>query len=125
MPRSRPMLAAFALIALAAPLSAQEVRSGAFTGQSNHQTDGTGQIVIQDGAATVRLAEDFAFDGAPDPKVALGRDGYDASTILGPLRSDYGGQDYAIPEGIDASAYNEIWIWCERFDVPLGVARLE
>ena len=103
-----------ATLALAAPLAAQEVRSGAFTGQSNHQTDGTGQIVIAGGAATVRLAEDFTFDGAPDPKVALG-----------PLRSDYGAQDYAIPDGIDASTYNEIWIWCERFDVPLGVARLE
>lgn len=125
MPR-RPALAAFAcVIALAAPLAAQQSRSGAFTGQSRHETSGTGEIVIADGAATVRLAEDFAFDGAPDPKVALGRDGYDPSTILGPLRSNGGAQEYAVPDSIDASAYNEIWIWCERFDVPLGVARLE
>ncbi|MCB1403372.1 MAG: DM13 domain-containing protein, partial [Rhodobacteraceae bacterium] len=67
---------------------------------------------------------DFAFDGAPDPKVALGQDGYRKDTLLGPLRSETGAQSYALPEGLDPAAYNEIWIWCERFDVPLGVATL-
>ncbi len=123
--RYRHAAAALFTVLLAAPSVAQEARSGAFTGESRHETSGTGEIVILDGTATVRLASDFAFDGAPDPKVALGRDGYDPSTILGPLASNTGAQDYRVPEGIDASAYNEIWIWCERFDVPLGVARLE
>ena len=26
--------------------------------------------------------------------------------------------------GINPDDYNEVWIWCERFNVPLGVAKL-
>ncbi len=25
---------------------------------------------------------------------------------------------------IDPTSYNEFWVWCEKFSVPLGVARL-
>ena len=105
-------------------LRAQTLASGRFTGASGHVTSGTGGLVVQDGATWVSLAEDFRFDGAPDPKVALGRGGYDPSTILGPLKSDSGAQSYRLPESIDPAAYDEIWIWCEQFDVPLGSARL-
>ncbi|MEM9792879.1 MAG: DM13 domain-containing protein, partial [Pseudomonadota bacterium] len=35
-----------------------------------------------------------------------------------------GRSQYEIPSSIDVSAYNEVWIWCERFNVPLGVAKL-
>ncbi len=54
----------------------------------------------------------------------MGRDGYRAETLMGPLKATTGAQSYLIPEGIDQADYNEIWIWCERFSVPLGVARL-
>lgn len=109
-------------------LRAQEfdvVAQGAFEGASGHETSGSAAIVDQDGRRYVSLGTDFAFDGAPDPKVALGRDGYDPDTLLGPLQADAGAQTYPVPGRVDSDAYNEIWIWCERFDVPLGVARLE
>ncbi|MEM7643399.1 MAG: DM13 domain-containing protein [Pseudomonadota bacterium] len=95
-------------------------RTGTFEGASNHITTGTAEIA--DGQ--VNLLADFTFDGAPDPKVALGRDGYDASTLMGALESDTGAQSYAIPAGINPDDYNEVWIWCEQFNVPLGVAKL-
>ena len=95
-------------------------RTGSFSGASNHVTSGTAEVA--DGQ--VNLLADFAFDGAPDPKVALGRDGYDPSTLMGALTSDTGASSYAIPAGIDPAQYNEVWIWCEQFNVPLGVARL-
>ena len=101
-----------------------QAASGRFTGASGHATTGTGGIVAQDGVNYVSLAEDFRFDGAPDPKVALGRNGYDPATLLGPLKSDTGAQSYRIPDSIDPAAYNEIWIWCEQFNVPLGSAKL-
>ena len=125
MPFQRFAAAAFLLTAVAA--QAQEVavvKQGSFEGRSRHVTTGSAAIVEQDGAHFVSLGRDFAFDGAPDPKVALGQDGYRKDTLLGPLRSDAGAQSYALPEGLDPAAYNEIWIWCERFDVPLGVATL-
>ena len=95
-------------------------RLGSFTGASNHVTTGTAEIA----GNQVNLLADFTFDGAPDPKVALGRNGYDKSTLMGPLKSNSGASSYTIPAGIDPSQYNEVWIWCERFNVPLGVAKL-
>ena len=42
---------------------------------------------------------DFSFDGAPDPKVALGADGYDASTLMGALGANTGEQIYPPARG--------------------------
>ncbi|MEM6357469.1 MAG: hypothetical protein AAF844_17545 [Pseudomonadota bacterium] len=27
--------------------------------------------------------------------------------------------------GLDIGNYTEVWIWCEQFSVPLGVAKLQ
>ena len=118
----RRALVTAAAVPLAAPAlhAGGHGRLGTFTGASDHVTTGTAEIA----GNQVNLLDDFTFDGAPDPKVALGRDGYDANTLMGPLQSDAGAQSYTVPEGIDPAQYNEVWIWCERFDVPLGVARL-
>ncbi len=97
-------------------------RSGTFTGESRHVTSGGVEIVKEGNETIIRLGQDFFFDGAPDPKVALGRDGYDANTLLGPLASNTGQQSYVVPASIDTDSYNEVWIWCERFNVPLGKA---
>ncbi|MEM6358341.1 MAG: DM13 domain-containing protein [Pseudomonadota bacterium] len=98
---------------------------GSFVGKSRHETTGHARIVFADGAVRVELEDDFTFDGAPDPKVALGRDGYDPNTILGALGSNSGAQSYPLKPGLDIADYNEVWIWCERFSVPLGVATLQ
>ncbi|WP_299152625.1 DM13 domain-containing protein [uncultured Tateyamaria sp.] len=95
-------------------------RTGTFVGASDHVTTGTAEVA----GNQVNLLADFTFDGAPDPKVALGKDGYDSSTLMGLLTSNEGASSYAIPAGIDPSEYNEVWIWCEKFNVPLGVAKL-
>ena len=117
----RIFLATVAAVAAApAAFAGGHGRLGKFEGASDHVTTGTAEVA--DGK--VNLLGDFTFDGAPDPKVALGRNGYDASTLMGNLKSNTGAQSYTIPAGIDASQYNEVWIWCERFNVPLGVARL-
>ncbi len=99
-------------------------RIGTFTGKSNHVTRGRAEVVTQNGKSQVILLDDFWFDGAPDPKVALGRDGFDKSTLIGKLSANAGKQTYDVPAGIDAAQYNEVWIWCEKFNVPLGVATL-
>ncbi|MEM8787042.1 MAG: DM13 domain-containing protein [Pseudomonadota bacterium] len=97
---------------------------GSFTGTNGHETRGTAGILEVDGAHMVSLGEDFFFDGAPDPKVALGNDGYDPNTLMGPLQSNTGAQNYPVPDSIDVAQYNEVWIWCERFNVSLGVAKM-
>lgn len=125
MPSRRKFLtysSGLALVALAPRLAmaAGHGRLGTFTGASNHVTTGGAEIA----GDTVTLLADFTFDGAPDPKVALGRDGYDPATLMGALKSNTGQQSYTVPAGIDTAAYNEVWIWCEQYNVPLGVARI-
>lgn len=95
-------------------------RLGNFSGTNGHVTKGTVEVLKD----TVELLPDFSFDGAPDPKVAFGRNGYDPKTLMGPLKSNSGASSYPIPAGINPDDYNEVWIWCERFNVSLGVAKL-
>lgn len=117
--------AALTAISVAGPaFAAGHGRIGEFTGASGHVTSGRAEVAVEGGKTVVHLLDDFNFDGAPDPKVALGHDGFDSSTLLGKLKSNSGKQSYEVPAGIDASKMNEVWIWCEKFNVPLGVAKL-
>ena len=100
-------------------------RVGTFTGLNNHITNGDVQVIASEDGAKIVLGANFTFDGAPDPKVALGNDGkYDPATLIMPLKSNTGEQTYNVPASIDVSEYNEVYIWCEKFSVGLGVATL-
>ena len=101
------------------------LQSGEFVGKSDHIT--TGKVTIEKVANgyLVILADDFSLDGAPEPSVGFGKDGnFDVETHLGDLASISGHQVYLIPASVDVSLYNEIYIWCDKFSVPLGVAAL-
>ena len=100
--------------------------SGSFTGASKHVTSGGVSIVkTANGGAVVILDSDFSLDGAPDPRVGLGKNGkYDDASDLGELVSKAGLQAYVVPAGVDVSKYNEVYIWCRKYSVPLGVAAL-
>ncbi len=105
--------------------NAQITAKGAFTGDSNHVTTGGAEILRQDGKWYVKLGKDFFFDGAPDPKVALGNGKFVQDATLAPLRSNTGEQLYEIPASLDVADFNQVWIWCEEFAVPLGHANLK
>ena len=76
--------------------------------------------------AQVVLQGNFNFDGAPDPKVGFGTGGtYDRASQLAPLASNTGEQVYDVPAALDLTRYDEIYIWCEKYSVPLGVAPLK
>ncbi|WP_299401873.1 DM13 domain-containing protein [uncultured Roseobacter sp.] len=100
--------------------------SGSFIGKSDHITTGGVTIVKNaDGTATVTLDENFSLDGAPDPRVAFGKDGsYAPEADLGVLQKLNGKQVYTVPASVNIEDYNEIYIWCLKFSVPLGVAAL-
>ncbi len=122
---NRLTFAAIAFTLAAGAASAGEVvKKGEFTDKSRHETRGAATIEKDGDKWMVRLGDDFFHDGAPDPKVALGRDGFRKEAILAPLASNTGGQTYEVPAGIDARDMNEVWIWCEKFNVPLGQAKL-
>ena len=122
--------AAMAAMAIAAaPMASQAagdvLQSGTFEGASGHATSGGVTVVSTDDGPVVVLGDDFVFDGAPDPHVAFGTGGtFDPDSVLGLLISDTGEQVYAVPASLDISGYDEVYIWCVQYSVPLGVAAL-
>lgn len=102
------------------------VASGSFKGASSHETNGNITIRKTDDGVVVVLEDDFDFDGAPDPKLGFGKDGrYDRASQISHLGSNKGRQVYDVPAHVDPEAYNEFYVWCEKYNVPLGVADLE
>jgi hypothetical protein len=102
-----------------------EPRSGSFTGKSSHEASGSVRVSRAGGKILVELQDDFRFDGAPDPKLAFGKDGYVKDWQFSHLSKNSGAQRYELADDIDLSQVKEVWIWCEKYSVPLGVAELE
>ncbi len=112
-------------IAASEAANANRTAKGTFVGKSDHVTTGGASIARLGKQWVVILEKDFSFDGAPDPHVALGNNGYDKNASLALLSSNNGKQVYAIPASLNVANFNEIWIWCDKFTVPLGVAKLK
>ena len=121
-----PLVLAAALMLPAASHAQEVVAQGAFSGASGHKTAGDVVVLKSAAGARVVLQSNFSFDGAPDPKVGFGAGGtYDRASQLAPLKSNKGEQAYDVPASLDLSRYDEVYIWCERYGVPLGVAQLK
>ena len=123
------LVLALSAAALAAPVTAsaedQVLASGKFRGQSGHAASGGVSVVKTVKGTLVVLEPDFRFDGAPDPKLGFGKNSYVESTQFSILKSNSGKQTYEIPSSINPADYTEVWVWCERYSVPLGVATLK
>jgi len=97
-------------------------KAGKFKGQSNHVTKGG--VTVKDGK--IILENSFWFDGAPDPRVGLGKGGkYLANTDFAVLKKNSGKQTYKIPSNLKDKDYDTVVIWCRKFSVPLGYAKLK
>lgn len=79
---------------------------------------------------------DFSTSNGPDVHVVLARaddqslmqkvvTGHLDSVELGTLKGNQGDQTYDVPIAIDLQKYNEVAVYCERFHVVFGVAKLE
>lgn len=99
---------------------------GSFVGASGHETSGTVTVEETDGKIVVRLQDSFSLDGAPDPYVALGTGSEPVEGgLIEKLRDNTGSQTYSVPANATLSGADEVVIWCKRFSVPLGVAKIE
>lgn len=101
------------------------IAKGNFSGRSDHVT--TGQVSLEKTAAGYQLnfADDFFLDGAPDPIVALGNgDTYLAANKINALKNKTGGQVYPLPASFTPGQFSQVYVWCEKFNVPLGIADL-
>ena len=108
-------------------VSAEEiVGKGTFSGKSGHKTSGSVSIIKTSTGVEVRLGSNFKQDGAPDPWLGFGKSGkYDSASEIAVLKSKTGAQVYKIAGNIDVSKYDELYVWCKKFSVPLGVAKLK
>ena len=124
----RTLLMALGMVAGAAFAATAETsaRSGTFAGASGHITTGEVQVVKTETGYEIRLLGNFTFDGAPDPRIGFGKNGKFAdATDFEPLASNSGAQVYQVPAGIDPNEFTDVFVWCRRYAVPLGVASLE
>jgi hypothetical protein len=104
--------------------AAEMLSGGTFANAGGHKASGAVAIVKDGDMTKLVLKDDFQLQSAPDAKLGFGKDGYVQGSIFAALEKLEGAQEYVIPAGTDLSEYNEIWIWCQKFNVPLGVAKL-
>ena len=103
----------------------QKVSQGTFSGRSDHVT--TGQVALEKTATgyQLRFSSDFELDGAPDPVVAIGNeDTFEVANKLGKLKNRTGEQVYSLPASFTPEQFSQVYVWCEKFSVPLGIADL-
>jgi len=126
MVRNTLTLAAFVGALATSAFAHDDSRTGEFTGKSDHVTSGSVTVTKHASGYKVELGPKFFLDGAPDPKVGFGINGeYVEGTLIGVLESTTGAQTYSVPAHLNASAFTEVFIWCEKFSVPLGVATIK
>lgn len=125
-------LMALALVALMMTGTAQAqmastiTATSTFSGLSDHITTGGVTIIKSASGNLLVLESDFSLDGAPDPKFGFGNDGkYVEATEFGKLANLTGHQVYKIPASVDISKYSEVYVWCAKVGIPLGVASIK
>ncbi|WP_037304532.1 DM13 domain-containing protein [Amycolatopsis orientalis] len=101
-----------------------------------HATSGGVRILrAADGSLVLRL-ENLDTSNGPDLRVWLtdapvlpGKDGWfvfddGAYVSAGKLKGNKGSQNYILPAGTDLARYSSVTIWCDRFSVSFGAAKL-
>jgi hypothetical protein len=101
-----------------------------------HETTGTVRVLrLADGSRILRL-QNLDTSNGPDLRVWItdapviaGRDGWHvfddgAHVSLGRLKGNRGSQNYALPPDLDLDRFGSVTIWCDRFNVSFGAARL-
>lgn len=122
---TRSLLAILAFTAfLSAAQAGEVIKSGEFEGRSDHVTSGGVSILQTNGQTLLVLEAEFSLDGAPDPKIGFGKDGFQSDTLFTELNDKEGAQVYVIPANINIADFNEVYIWCDEFSIPLGMARI-
>jgi len=103
---------------------AEVIHSANFVGENDHEVSGGVQIVQKGDNQYLVLQKDFEFDGAPDPKIGFSQDDqFVEASLFSGLNQDEGKQIYRLPADFDATAYDEVTLWCDEFDVSLAEAK--
>jgi len=100
--------------------------SGSFKGAKGHVTSGSVTVTEQGGKLVIKLGSNFSLDGAPDPYVSMGNGSRPVKGgTAGILRKLKGAGTYSVRATSITRGAKEVVIWCKKYAVPLGVARLK
>ena len=113
----------------------QPLYTGRLSGRA-HPTSGRASIYqTADGKRDLRLT-DFMTSNGPDVHVVLAQSADEGlkqdfvkgplnSVELGQLKANQGDQNYALPDSADLTKYDAVVIYCARFHVIFGLAKLD
>lgn len=113
--------------------TAEKIIAGGVWQKKSFDASGEWSIVERDGRRIVVLPATFRTKSAPDLKIFLspkapadlnGRNATEGSTLIAPLRSNSGAQEYEIAASVDLSAFKSIIIHCEAYSKLWSVAPL-
>jgi Electron transfer DM13 len=99
-------------------------RDGVLAGSGAHHA--SGQAILRDGPYGAILAlKGITVDEVPDGRVFLARGGDHRDGIeVGRLLQFSGDVSFKIPDGTDPESFDSVVIWCEKFQVEIGRAKL-
>ncbi|MFK4085870.1 DM13 domain-containing protein [Kribbella sp. NPDC020789] len=132
----KPSSATPPTVSVAPPATPEVLARGSLI---SHEHSTSGQAVVlrlPDGSRVLRLENLDTSDG-PDLRVWLsdaevrpGRAGWHVFDdgryrSLGRLKGNQGNQNYPIPADVDLADFGSVAIWCDRFNVSFGAARLK
>lgn len=98
-----------------------------------HWANGTGALYRVGDAAVLRFDDNFEAGPGPNFWIYLNTTpvgdevsfNADAGRVkIAPLKSFTGGQNFALPPGLDIAKFHTVTIWCESFSVYIGSAAL-
>lgn len=113
------------VIALAAVPAHAADKNGSFKGANNHVTTGNVTVMDTGDSITIKFSSDFSLDGAPDPYVSLADGTKKPLANIAVLKNKNGAQSYKIKKTAALSNASHVLIWCEKFAVTLGHAKLK
>ena len=100
------------------------IETGSFVGQGGHTVSGEFQIIKKGEIHYLVLQDNFSFDGAPDPKIGFSRnDEFSEDSLFSGLNMDEGKQIYRLPFDFNPAQYDEVTLWCDKFNANLAEAK--
>jgi hypothetical protein len=106
--------------------SGMDAKMGAMLmGSGGHHASGTVTFGMGMHDRRVLILKDLKVDKVPDGYVYLAKNGDWMNGVeLGKLNKFSGNVSFALPAGIDPMDFDSVIIWCKKFNVEIGRARL-
>ncbi len=101
-------------------------KAGTFAGIGSHHAAGKVSVGKGENGQAVLTMTDITVDKVPDGRIYLAHNfDYASGVELGKLTTFTGAVTLPIPASVDLVKYDSVVIWCKKFDVGIGQAKLQ